>query len=124
MTAFDNIKVNNWPATSNDFEDFLVLKMPLNDQDIIDGKLAHYCWQPGVISKKTFTNTSVTSLESGTVYSTEGTQTGSDWGAGHEITGAFRKGSFYILRQEQVHLLRVILLLDTPFLHQLLLLTM
>ena len=23
MTAFDNIKTNNWPATFNDFEDFL-----------------------------------------------------------------------------------------------------
>ena len=33
MTAFDNIKVNNWPATSNDLEDFLFLKMPLNDLD-------------------------------------------------------------------------------------------
>ena len=32
MTAFDNIKVNNWPATSNGFEDFLVLELPLNDQ--------------------------------------------------------------------------------------------
>ena len=32
MTAFDNIKTNNWPATSNEFEDFLVLKMPLNNQ--------------------------------------------------------------------------------------------
>lgn len=32
MTAFDNIKVNNWPATSNDLEDFLVLELPLNDE--------------------------------------------------------------------------------------------
>tara|TARA_Y100000361_G_scaffold76068_1_gene67264 strand:- start:1139 stop:2344 length:1206 start_codon:yes stop_codon:yes gene_type:complete len=31
MTAFDNIKTNNWPATSNEFEDFLVLELPLND---------------------------------------------------------------------------------------------
>ena len=32
MTAFDNIKTNNWPATSNEFEDFLVLELPLNDE--------------------------------------------------------------------------------------------
>ena len=31
MTAFDNIKTNNWPSESNDFEDFLVLELPLND---------------------------------------------------------------------------------------------
>ena len=31
MTAFDNIKTNNWPATSNEFDDFLVLNLPLND---------------------------------------------------------------------------------------------
>ena len=31
MTAFDNIQVNNWPAASNEFEDYLVLEMPLND---------------------------------------------------------------------------------------------
>ena len=31
MTAFDNIKVNNWPSTSNEFEDFLVLELPLNE---------------------------------------------------------------------------------------------
>ena len=31
MTAFDNIKTNNWPSASNEFEDFLVLELPLND---------------------------------------------------------------------------------------------
>ena len=31
MTAFDNIKTNNWPATSNDPEDFLFLTMTLHD---------------------------------------------------------------------------------------------
>ena len=31
MTAFDNIKTNNWPSGANDFEDFLVLELPLND---------------------------------------------------------------------------------------------
>ena len=94
MTAFDNIKTNNWPATSNDFEDFLVLELPLNGQaaltssrrDIIAGGKV-------LFPKRTLTNTGTASLEAGIVYSTEGTQTGSDWGAGHEITGAFRKGA-------------------------------
>jgi len=39
MTAFDNIKTNNWPATFNDLEDFLVLKMPLNDNDSLTESL-------------------------------------------------------------------------------------
>ena len=39
MTAFDNIKTNNWPATFNDFEDFLVLKMALNDNDSLTKSL-------------------------------------------------------------------------------------
>ena len=39
MTAFDNIKTNNWPATFNDFEDFLVLKMALNDNDSLTESL-------------------------------------------------------------------------------------
>ena len=32
MTVFENIKTNNWPAASNEHEDFLVLQMPLNDK--------------------------------------------------------------------------------------------
>jgi len=60
MTAFDNIKTNNWPATSNDLDDFLVLELPLNDQesltssrrDIVAGRTVLY-------PKRTLTNTGV-----------------------------------------------------------------
>ena len=70
MTAFDNIKTNNWPATSNDLEDFLVLELPLNDQaaltssrrDIVAGSKV-------LFPKSTLTSTGVSSQESGTVYS-------------------------------------------------------
>lgn len=63
MTVFDNIKTNNWPSTSNEFEDFLVLELPLNDaaaltssrRDIVAGSKVLY-------PKRTLTNTSV-SLE-------------------------------------------------------------
>ena len=92
MTAFDNIKVNNWPATSNDLEDFLVLKMPLNDNASLTESLPVVAGSKELFPKRTLTNTATTSLETGIVYSTDGTQTGNDWGAGHEITGAFRKG--------------------------------
>ena len=66
MTAFDNIKVNNWPATSNEFEDFLVLELPLNDaasltesrRDIVvSGTVLH--------PKVALTNSSTTSETSG-----------------------------------------------------------
>ena len=59
MTAFDNIKTNNWPATSNNSEDFLVLKLPLNDaasltesRDIVAGGTVLY-------PKRTLTNSGV-----------------------------------------------------------------
>ena len=58
MTAFDNIKTNNWPSGSNDFEDFLVLELPLNDdaaltssrRDIVVGSKV-------LFPKRTLTNT-------------------------------------------------------------------
>ena len=74
MTAFDNIKTNNWPSTSNDLEDFLVLELPLNDQaaltsssrDIVAGsKVLH--------PKKTLTNTGVLSQKAGPNYSDNST---------------------------------------------------
>jgi len=60
MTAFNNIKTNNWPSASNDLEDFLVLELPLNDQaaltssrrDIVAGSTVLY-------PKRTLTNTGV-----------------------------------------------------------------
>ena len=61
MTAFDNIKTNNWPSASNEFEDFLVLELPFNDQaaltssrrDIVAGNKV-------LFPKRTLTNTQVT----------------------------------------------------------------
>ena len=63
MTAFDNIKTNNWPSASNEFEDFLVLELPLNDatsltesrRDIVAGSKV-------LFPKRTLTNVGV-SLE-------------------------------------------------------------
>ena len=59
MTAFDNIKTNNWPATSNDFEDFLVLKMPLNDNASLTESLPVVVGNHELSAKRTLTNTGV-----------------------------------------------------------------
>ena len=56
MTAFDNIKTNNWPATSNNLEDFLVLKMPLNDLDSLTGSLPVVAGSKELFPKRTLTN--------------------------------------------------------------------
>ena len=64
MTAFDNIKTNNWPAASNEFDDFLVLELPLNDQaaltssrrDIVAGSKV-------LFPKRTLTNTGGVSMQ-------------------------------------------------------------
>lgn len=69
MTAFDNIKVNNWPATSNDFEDFLVLKVPLNDQASLTESLPVAAGSKELFPKRTLTNSGVLSAETGLVYS-------------------------------------------------------
>ena len=57
MTAFDNIKTNNWPATSNDFEDFCVLKLPLNDQASLTESLPVVVGSKALSPKRTLTNT-------------------------------------------------------------------
>ena len=62
MTAFDNIKTNNWPATSNEFEDFLVLKMPLNDSASLTESLPVVAGSQELSPKRTLTNSNV-SLE-------------------------------------------------------------
>ena len=62
MTAFDDIKTNNWPATSNDLEDFLVLKLPLNDQASLTESLPVTAGSTVLYPKRTLTNTGV-SLE-------------------------------------------------------------
>ena len=59
MTAFDNIKTNNWPATSNDLEDFLVLKLPLNDQASLTESLPVVAGSQELSPKRTLTNTGV-----------------------------------------------------------------
>ena len=66
MTAFDNIKTNNWPATSNEFEDFLVLKLPLNDQASLTESLSVGVSSQELFPKRTLTNFGgVSALESG-----------------------------------------------------------
>ena len=65
MTAFDNIKVNNWPATSNDLEDFLVLKLPLNDTAALTESLPVVAGSKTLSAKRTLTNTGVSSAEAG-----------------------------------------------------------
>lgn len=62
MTAFDNIKTNNWPATSNDLEDFLFLKMPLNDTASLTESLPVVAGGQELFPKRTLTNSGV-SLE-------------------------------------------------------------
>lgn len=60
MTAFDNIKTNNWPATSNEFEDFLVLKLPLNDNASLTESLPVVAGSKQLSAKLTgFTNNGV-----------------------------------------------------------------
>ena len=69
MTAFDNIKTNNWPASSNDFEDFLVLKMPLNDLDSLTESLPVAAGSQELFPKRTLTNGQVRPKASGLSYS-------------------------------------------------------
>jgi hypothetical protein len=65
MTAFDNIKTNNWPSTSNEFEDFLVLKLPLNDNASLTESLPVVAGSQELFPKRTLTNTGAQSLQSG-----------------------------------------------------------
>ena len=66
MTAFNNIKVNNWPATSNDLEDFLVLKLPLNDTAALTESLPVVVGSNTVLHQKAaLTNSSTVSTAAG-----------------------------------------------------------
>ena len=56
MTAFDNIKTNNWPTTSNDLEDFLVVKLPFNDSDTLKKQPAIKVGSTDLVSEKSITN--------------------------------------------------------------------
>ena len=69
MTAFDNIKTNNWPATSNDLEDFLFLKMPLNDTASLTESSPTVAGSKEIFPSKTLTNSNVYSASTGIVYS-------------------------------------------------------
>ena len=71
MTAFDNIKTNNWPATSNEFEDFLVLELPLNDAASLTESRRDIVVSDKVLHPKVaLTNSGVTAVTAG-----------SDWNA-------------------------------------------
>ena len=62
MTAFDNIKTNNWPSSITDpFEDFCVLKLPLNDQASLTESLPVVAGSQALFPKRTLTNTGVSS---------------------------------------------------------------
>ena len=66
MTAFNNIKTNNWPAASNDLEDFLVLKLPLNDQASLTESLPVNAGSTVLHPKRTLTNTGVSMVAGAT----------------------------------------------------------
>ena len=69
MTAFNNIKTNNWPAASNDLEDFLVLKLPLNDQASLTESLPVTAGSKVLYPKRTLTNTGVSMVGLSEVWS-------------------------------------------------------
>mgnify|MGYP003114252641 FL=1 len=90
MTAFDNIKTNNWPATSNEFEDYLVLELPLNDgasltesrRDIVAGnKVLH--------PKVALTNSSVVVGDAGDVIYSSGLSSTNGLATGNPGKNAF-----------------------------------
>ena len=92
MTAFDNIKVNNWPATSNDLEDFLVLKLPLNDTASLSESLPVNAGSQELFPKRTLTNSNVKAKRAGVSITDAGTITGSPYDANHAMEFAFRDG--------------------------------
>ena len=64
MTAFDNIKTNNWPSSTTDpFEDFCVLKLPLNNQASLTESLPVVVGSQDLFPKRTLTNTGGVSIE-------------------------------------------------------------
>ena len=65
MTAFNSIKTNNWPAASNYLEDFLVLKLPLNDQASLTESLPVNAGGTVLYQKAALTNSSTISEATG-----------------------------------------------------------
>ena len=60
MTALDNIKTNNWPSSTTDpFEDFCVMKLPLNDSASLTSSLPVVVGSKEISPKATFTNVGV-----------------------------------------------------------------
>jgi hypothetical protein len=91
MTAFNNIKTNNWPAASNDLEDFLVLKLPLNDQASLTESLPVTAGSKVLYPKRTLTNTGVSMVGSGEVWSNYVTVSEGNTGSNYntDATNAF-----------------------------------
>ena len=93
MTAFDNIKTNNWPATSNEFEDYLVLELPLNDAASLTESRRDIVVSDKVLHPKVaLTNSSVETQRAGVSVTDAGTITGSAWSTNAEFQYAFREG--------------------------------
>ena len=92
MTAFDNIKTNNWPATSNNLEDFLVLKMPLNDNASLTESLPVAVGSKELFPKRTLTNSQVRPKSAGVGIDDAATITGTPWSANDTFEYAFREG--------------------------------
>ena len=93
MTAFDNIKTNNWPSSTTDpFEDFCVLKLPLNDQASLTESLPVVAGSQALFPKRTLTNIGVNAKRAGDGVTDTGTITGSPWDANHDMKFAFRDG--------------------------------
>lgn len=89
MTAFDNIKANNWPSTFNEFEDFLVLKMPLNDLASLTESTPVVAGSKVLFPKRTLTNTGVAVLEAGDVIYSSGLSSTNGLAAGNPGKNAF-----------------------------------
>ena len=98
MTAFDNIKTNNWPADSNELDDFLVLELPFNDDDALTSSRRDIVVGSKVLrSKRTLTNTGgVNTVAAGPLYSANSTG-GAFYSNGHwgqAFDGSLSTGPF------------------------------
>ena len=101
MTAFDNIKTNNWPATSNEFEDYLVLELPLNDAASLTESRRDIVVSDKVLHPKVaLTNSSVVVGEAGNKWdaSTTGSPYNGSWDVvfdGNAVADSNTQGASY-----------------------------
>ena len=101
MTAFDNIKTNNWPATSNEFEDYLVLELPLNDAASLTESRRDIVVSDKVLHPKVaLTNSSVVVGEAGDKWdaSTTGSPFNGSWDVvfdGNAVANTNTQGASY-----------------------------